>query len=316
MRTPTLSIVIPMYNTERTLHRCVDSILAQTFTDFELLLVNDGSKDKSAEICDEYAQKDSRIRVFHKKNGGVTSARKTGVEKAQGEWMLFVDADDALPHTDVLQIWMNHAVGNNYDILIGRKDTKSYGIDEISAEKNCSYAVGSDLFLPCAPWARLIRRSLFDVETFNIPREIIQGEDALMNIRLAFKNEKPVKLVSEHLYCYTENTDGATSKFKDSIDYETLYDKYRMQSIPEEARSAFATEIASTRINGLIILFMQQGKNTWRNTKFYADIIDDIEKYHCRLKTFHRLFINTHNECLLSILVGIKRLRGWMLFQR
>lgn len=91
---PTISIIVPVYNTEKYLHRCIGSILAQTFTDFELLLIDDGSTDASGAICDEYAAKDNRIRVFHKNNGGVSSARNLGLDNAIGEWITFVDADD------------------------------------------------------------------------------------------------------------------------------------------------------------------------------------------------------------------------------
>lgn len=77
---PKVSIIVPVYNVEKYLHRCVDSILLQTFTDFELLLIDDGSTDKSVDICDKYAIKDRRIRVFHKKNGGVSSARNLGIK--------------------------------------------------------------------------------------------------------------------------------------------------------------------------------------------------------------------------------------------
>ena len=75
---PKISVIVPVYNAERYLHRCIDSILAQTFTDFEVLLIDDGSKDKSGEICDEYAKKDIRVKVFHKENGGGSSARQYG----------------------------------------------------------------------------------------------------------------------------------------------------------------------------------------------------------------------------------------------
>ena len=94
MSNPKISVIIPVYNAESTLRRCVDSVLAQTFTDFECLLINDGSKDKSGEICDEYARKDSRVRVFHKENGGVSSARNVGLDNARCEWITFVDSDD------------------------------------------------------------------------------------------------------------------------------------------------------------------------------------------------------------------------------
>ena len=89
-----ISIIVPVYNVEKYLYRCIDSILAQTYTDFELLLIDDGSKDKSGLICDEYAKKDSRIKVFHKENGGVSTARNIGLQYAQGEWLAFIDADD------------------------------------------------------------------------------------------------------------------------------------------------------------------------------------------------------------------------------
>ena len=92
--TPKISVIVPVYKAEAYLHRCVDSILAQTFQDFEVLLIDDGSPDRSGEICDEYARKDRRVRVFHKENGGVSSARNLGINNANAEWICFVDSDD------------------------------------------------------------------------------------------------------------------------------------------------------------------------------------------------------------------------------
>lgn len=89
-----ISVIIPIFKAEKFLHRCIDSILAQSYTDFELLLIDDGSPDNSGAICDEYAVKDSRVRVFHKENGGVSSARNLGLDNALGEYVTFCDADD------------------------------------------------------------------------------------------------------------------------------------------------------------------------------------------------------------------------------
>ena len=89
-----VSVIVPVYKAEKWLHRCVDSILTQTMEDFELLLIDDGSPDRSGEICDEYAAKDSRVRVFHKENGGVSSARNLGLDNAKGEYICFLDSDD------------------------------------------------------------------------------------------------------------------------------------------------------------------------------------------------------------------------------
>lgn len=94
MNIPKISVIVPVCNVEQYLPRCIDSILAQTFKNFELLLVDDGSQDSSGEICDEYAERDNRIKVFHKENGGVSSARNVGLDNAKGEWIIFCDSDD------------------------------------------------------------------------------------------------------------------------------------------------------------------------------------------------------------------------------
>ena len=91
---PSISIIIPVYNVESYLERCVDSVLAQTFEDFEVILVNDGSTDNSPEICDEYLTVDNRIKIIHKDNGGLSSARNSGLDIAKGRYIMFVDSDD------------------------------------------------------------------------------------------------------------------------------------------------------------------------------------------------------------------------------
>jgi len=93
---PKISIIVPIYNADKYLSRCIESVLAQSFRNFELLLVDDGSTDKSGDICKKYAKQDHRIQVYHKKNGGVSSARNIGLKHASGEWVLFIDADDEL----------------------------------------------------------------------------------------------------------------------------------------------------------------------------------------------------------------------------
>lgn len=94
MKNPLISVIVPVYNAEEFLPLCINSILSQTFTDFELLLIDDGSTDKSGEICDEYAQKDSRIKVVHKENSGVSSSRNIGIDYSKGRYITFVDSDD------------------------------------------------------------------------------------------------------------------------------------------------------------------------------------------------------------------------------
>lgn len=107
MTNPQISIIIPVYNTERFLPHCIESILAQTYKNFELILINDGSSDNSGAICDLYANQDNRIRVIHKKNAGVSEARNTGIKKANGTWITFIDADDYI-NTNYLQSFENY----------------------------------------------------------------------------------------------------------------------------------------------------------------------------------------------------------------
>ena len=110
------SIVVPIYNVEKYLRQCVDSILSQTFTDYELILVNDGSNDGSGTICDDYAKQDSRITVVHKPNGGLSDARNAGTAVAKGEYIVYIDSDDYVISDDFLAEIYNQA--NDADIVL------------------------------------------------------------------------------------------------------------------------------------------------------------------------------------------------------
>lgn len=113
---PEISVIVPVYNTEKYLNRCIDSILNQSFTDLELLLIDDGNKDCSGTICDQYALKDSRVRVFHKDNGGVSSARNLGLENASGDWVIFIDSDDWISE-GMLQDMYEKATSEKSDLI-------------------------------------------------------------------------------------------------------------------------------------------------------------------------------------------------------
>ena len=124
MKHPLVTVIIPVYNSEKTLRKCIDSILYKSFKDIELILVDDGSSDFSPTICDDYAAKDSRVRTFHKENGGVSSARNLGLDKAQGKWVAFIDSDDY-----VTDGYLDGVVGHDEDILFkGYKKFDNNGI--------------------------------------------------------------------------------------------------------------------------------------------------------------------------------------------
>lgn len=114
---PKLSVIVPVYKVEKYLRKCIESILKQTFTDFELLLIDDGSPDNCPVICDEYAEKDFRVKVFHQPNGGVSSARNTGLKNATGEWIGFIDSDDYI-ESKAYQMLIEAAESNACDAAI------------------------------------------------------------------------------------------------------------------------------------------------------------------------------------------------------
>ena len=135
MNPPKVSVIVPVYNAEKYLNECVDSILNQDFTDFELLLIDDGSKDNSGKICDKYAHKDNRVRVFHKENGGVSSARNLGLDNAIGEYIIFIDSDD---YVDVNYLSILMSVGDS-DLVVTGYEGFGYKIDTYSFE-NTKYS--------------------------------------------------------------------------------------------------------------------------------------------------------------------------------
>lgn len=165
-QSPKISIIVPVYNVEQYLPRCIDSILAQTFTDFELLLIDDGSNDNSGKICDEYAEKDNRIRVFHKGNEGVSSARQIGLEKANGQYSIHADGDDWL-ESNMLERMYKMANTTNADIVISDfyidKYEQSLYIRQQTTKKTSTEILKDILVgqLFGALWNKLVRHSLY-----------------------------------------------------------------------------------------------------------------------------------------------------------
>lgn len=203
-----ISVIVPVYNAEKYLHRCIDSILNQTFTDFELLLINDGSKDQSSIICDKYARKDSRIRVFHKENGGVSSARNLGLDNAKGKWVVFVDSDDWVDehYLEVLYQDGKYDFVTCYWRLVNDESYTCFVPDEkeyYGKSEICDFLdlnIGKVSFPVC----RLYSKMIIKENNLCFNEKIHCSEDALFNI-IYLQYVHAIKQVSDIAYNYEKH---------------------------------------------------------------------------------------------------------------
>lgn len=179
---PKVSVIVPVYKAENYIRRCLDSLLAQTMPDFELLLIDDGSPDRSGAICDEYAEKDSRIRVFHKENGGVASARQMGIENAIGEYSIHCDPDD-WAEPDMLEELYAKAKETDADMVIcdfyeNRQAGQRYVSQHIPNMHHSSvleHLVAGTLH--GSTWNKLIRNCLYRKYSVKFPLQMTYCED-------------------------------------------------------------------------------------------------------------------------------------------
>ena len=188
--TPKISVIVPVYNVEQYLPRCIDSILTQTFTDFEVLLIDDGSTDSSGKICDEYAEKDERIRVFHKENGGVSSARNLGLDNAIGEWICFSDSDDTM-RNNYLQVMLSIEEKTNVDMIVCSILRKKYS-DRILTLQDFVYEKTQFGNLLCnlrkvgllgVPWNKLFKAEIIKNNNLQFDINLDSYEDEIFNLQ-------------------------------------------------------------------------------------------------------------------------------------
>lgn len=249
-----VSVIIPVYNVEKYLRECIDSVLAQTYTDFELLLIDDGSTDSSGAICDKYAEQDSRVKVFHKPNGGVSSARNLGLDNAKGEYLIFLDADDYWCELTAMEQMYNVAVKNSIDIVRGeyvavdingrelcrnkidakKKISQDSVLDSISFLDN---VVQREFFLPLC----LIKRDIIGELRFNTKRSFLEDLEFFIQILL-----QPLKCyyIPVYFYAYRKHALSASNNYNkkrlaDAFDISRLYIELSLSANDEKLSSSF-----------------------------------------------------------------------------
>ena len=226
-----ISVIIPVYNVEKYLEECLDSVLRQSYQDFEVLLIDDGSKDGSGKICDAYASKDSRFSVIHKENGGVSSARNLGLKKAKGEYIAFVDSDDIIADDYLEKLYQGILVGDadvclcKYsrlvdDVLIPQveKGFKTY-INNKGIDAYFDQFLSHFVIVLCEDdascWQGSTCRMRFRKSSFSYPlQEDISIHEDLIYVLRNFSAAKRVNVVDESLYYYRANETSAMSNYR------------------------------------------------------------------------------------------------------
>lgn len=222
MENEKISIIVPVYKVEKYLRVCVDSILNQTYRDLEIILVDDGSPDNCPKICDEYAEKDKRIKVVHQKNGGLSSARNTGIDIATGKYLMFVDSDDTI-HPQMCEILFKNLLETDADMSecgwkkvwdINNPNNQKYEASKtqyVTYENNDVFDLLYNKKIPSimTAWKKLYKKELFQDIRYPIGK-IHEDEDVIHKI--LFKCKKHV-FANYPMYNYTQRGDSITASF-------------------------------------------------------------------------------------------------------
>lgn len=231
MSKPLVSIIIPVYNVELYLSKCIDSILAQSFTDWECILVDDGSKDKSGSICDNYALKDNRIKVIHQNNSGVSIARQVGIDNVCGEYSIHIDPDDWI-ESNMLEELYNKAKSDDADMVICDYYKHEGGVQQyinqrpnlLEPIKIIEQMLTTNMYPPLygSCWNKLVRCSCFNSSDNLIrfePNDLSLGEDVVFNCRLLMSTVHRVSYLNKAFYHYEVRSNSLCSTLEKNIGY-------------------------------------------------------------------------------------------------
>lgn len=265
----TISIIIPVYNTEAYIPACVESILSQSYSDFEVILIDDGSTDGSGVICDEYARRDCRVRVFHKENGGVSSARNLGLDNASGEWIFFVDSDDqVLPGG--LQTMVD-CISDEVDVVLAgykRFDKEGNVVYEIDDRVVCLMDKQESLstlyegyekyynYL-CYGCIRLLRNSIVQAKNLRFDTGLRIKEDTLFITQYICQSRGITRFTTTPVYRYNYRMDSAMEVLKRGFDYKYIDSLYALIKMQDEIHRVFNpfSEIAFIADEGVWIRY-------------------------------------------------------------
>lgn len=314
-----IGVIVPVYKVEKYIAKCIESILAQTYTKFRLILVDDGTPDNAGKICDEFAKKDSRITVIHQENAGVTRARARGVEEASDcEFITFVDGDDMLAETALEEY--TSLMSSDVDIVLDStfytEQDRSRPISpfySFSGDRQCIKEFRSKMISTKGgmPWGRLFRKSIITKNVFDIPREIFYGEDAIMNCRIAFNTEKDFAIINKPLYFYRQKNEGVCQRFSHEHDYEELLRRYILESIPNSYLITHYNDYVWRRLWIWESLYNNSIKKpNWYNTTFHKTLVEDIKKGGCNIDKYDWLLLKYGNPIIRFSVITTRKIKN------
>lgn len=305
-----ISIIVPVFNVEKYLERCVNSLINQTYKNIEIILVDDGSPDLCPQMCDEYAKKDKRIKVLHKKNGGLSDARNAGLDVATGEYIAFVDSDDWV-ETDFIETLYKNAKSENADISIigctlvwddGRKKpvSKDKGYYVFDKEKAIREMLAQRKF-GCMVCQKMYRKQIFDTVRFPVGKLY---EDVAVSMP-TFLKAKKVVVSGNHGYNYYQRNDSiVNSKF----DERKLYFLECCQNIikySDKHEKMYDTEAHIFYLRALMMfaLTSYQNSENEKNTEYIEQEIKKNKKY-----IWNNMYLELRKKVVLSLIcVGFSR---------
>lgn len=237
---PLVSIIVPIYKAERSIHRCLDSILNQSYTNYELILVDDGSPDNSGAICDNYADKDNRIKVIHKSNGGVSTARNTGIDHSCGKWIVFVDSDDYLGDGFLIDPsnFKEDLLIQNYEVFGFINNLHIFNkkiISETEIKHHIEGNVHKQIFR--VPWSKYFKASIIKDNNIRYQTNVNIGEDTLFVLDY-LQYTKSINYIASSMYMYESDSNhdryGLPAKKALSFFHKFIesYKKLEIDSIP------------------------------------------------------------------------------------
>ena len=303
-----VGVIVPVYKVEAYIAECGESILAQTYKDFHLILVDDGTPDNAGKICDEYAKKDSRITVIHQENAGVTRARARGFKEAVDcEFIMFVDSDDTIKEEALEKL--TSCVNDNTDIVITPVDKHVKTEVPLLHISEYRSLLVKNISLVDTPWGKLFRKRIFNEFVFDIPADIIVHEDSLMNIRLAFNTDKDVVICKNIIYNYRHNENSAFRTTTLDLDYLQKYHELRIKSIPADQIESYLEDTIYTRF------IKWQGKYMYRYSvvgmkkeRFYQELGKDIKRTKYKLSFTNRILFYSTNAIIRVMAVNMKKI--------